>query len=374
MYDFQSGNLTFDLKKLAPNKRWPEKLKRLLDYFENDTQLRDILITGGDALMSSDETLNHLLKEVLAMVRRKRLANTKRPDGEKYAEIQRIRLGTRLLAYLPQRITQALAGVLSEFKKAGSKEGIRQFVIQTHFESPMEVTPEARIAVQRLIEAGWMVTNQLVFTVAASRRGHTARLRQVLNDIGILSYYTFTVKGYMENNFNFATNTRLVQELMEEKSIGGIREDHIEMIQQFPEEAETMVENIAALRKKINAPFLATDRSVLNLPGVGKSLTFRVIGVTRYGRRILEFDHDETRKHSPIIRKMGKVIIVESKSIQEYLEQLENIGEDISEYKGLYGYTLGQTEVRIPIYDYPDFDYELTKTHSYLDLTHTGSQ
>ncbi|MBN1953156.1 MAG: KamA family protein [Bacteroidales bacterium] len=368
MYDFQSGNLTFDLKKLAPNEKWPEKLKRLLDYFENDAQLRDILITGGDALMSSDETLKHLLKEVLAMVRRKRAANRKKPDGEKYAEIQRIRLGTRLLAYLPQRITQALADILTEFKKAGSKEGIQKFVIQTHFESPMEVTPEARVAVRRLIGAGWMVTNQLVFTVAASRRGHTARLRQVLNDIGILPYYTFTVKGYMENNFNFATNARLVQEMMEEKPIGGIGEDYIETIKSFPEEAEMMVENIEALRKHINVPFLATDRNVLNLPGVGKSLTFRVIGITRYGRRILEFDHDETRNHSPIIRKMGKVIIVESKSIQEYLEQLENIGEDISEYEGLYGYTFGQTEKRIPIYDYPEFEYELTKAYSNLEV------
>ncbi|NIP82771.1 MAG: hypothetical protein GWM90_27550, partial [Gemmatimonadetes bacterium] len=48
-------------------------------------------------------------------------------------------------------------------------------------------------------------------------------------------------------------------------------------------------------------------RSVLNLPAVGKSLTFRVIGITRYGRRILEFDHDRTRAHSPIIDEMGKV-------------------------------------------------------------------
>ena len=368
MNDFQSGNLTFDLKKLAPNEKWPEKLKRLMDYFENDTQLRDILITGGDALMSSDETLKHLLEEVLAMVRRKREANRKRPDGKKYAEIQHIRLGTRLLAYLPQRITQALADILSEIKRAGIKEGLQKFVIQTHFESPMEVTPEARVAVQRLIGAGWMVTNQLVFTVAASRRGHTARLRQVLNDIGILPYYTFTVKGYMENNFNFATNARLIQEQMEEKPIGGIGEDQIETLQRFPEEAEVMVENIEALRKHISVPFLATDRNVLNLPGVGKSLTFRVIGITRYGRRILEFDYDETRNHSPIIRKMGKVIIIESKSIQEYLEQLENIGEDISEYEGLYGYSLGQTEKRIPIYDYPEFEYELTKAYSNLEV------
>jgi len=368
MYDFQSGNLNFNLKKLLPTEKWPEKLKKLMDYYENDTQLRDILITGGDSLMSSDKTLKYLLDEILKMVGRKRKANASRPEGEKYAEIQRIRLGSRMLAYLPQRVTVSLAGILSDFKKEGKDLGVRQFVIQTHFESPMEITPEARVAVQRLLDAGWMVTNQLVFTVAASRRGHSARLRQVLNDIGILPYYTFTVKGYMENNFNFAPNARVVQEQREEKSLGFIGTDQEETIKQFPAEAEMMVENIEALRKYTNIPFLATDRNVLNLPGVGKSLTFRVIGITRYGRRILEFDHDETRNHSPIIKKMGKVIIIESKSVSEYLEQLESIGEDPGEYEAMYGYSAGQTENRLPIYEYPEYEYLLTRDYSNLEI------
>jgi lysine 2,3-aminomutase len=53
MYDFQSGHLGFDLEKLRPVETWSEKLRRLMEYFENDSQLRDILITGGDSLMSS---------------------------------------------------------------------------------------------------------------------------------------------------------------------------------------------------------------------------------------------------------------------------------------------------------------------------------
>ena len=89
------------------------------------------------------------------------------------------------------------------------------------------------------------------------------------------------------------------------------------------------------MKQKADLPFLGTDRNVLNLPGVGKSLTFRTIGITRYGRRILEFDHDGNRNHSPIIEKMGKIIIIESKSISEYLEQLEDIGEDISDYESI---------------------------------------
>jgi len=368
LYDFQSGRLNFNLDKLKPNETWSEKLKRLMDYFEEDNQLRDILITGGDAFMSSDKTLKELLYQMLEMIKRKRKKNQDLPEGEKRAEIQRIRFGTRLPAYLPQRITDELASVLADFKKKATKEGVYQFLIQTHFESPMEITPEARTAIDRLIRAGWTVTNQLVFTAAASRRGHSAKLRKVLNDIGVLPYYTFTVKGYMENNFSFAPNARVVQEQLEEKVIGKIHEDHYETIRKFPEEAEMMVENIDGLRKFSGLPFLATDRNVLNLPGVGKSLTFRVIGITRYGRRILEFDHDETRRHSPIIRKMGKVIIIESKSVHEYIQQLSEIGEDPEDYAGLYGYSVGQTESRVPVYDYPEYAHTITGEFSNLEI------
>jgi lysine 2,3-aminomutase len=207
-----------------------------------------------------------------------------------------------------------------------------------------------------------------VFTAAASRRGHSAKLRKVLNDIGVLPYYTFTVKGYMENNFSFAPNARVVQEQLEEKVLGKIGEEHYETIRKFPEQAEMMLENIDGLRRSTGMPFLATDRNVLNLPGVGKSLTFRVIGITRYGRRILEFDHDETRRHSPIIHKMGKVIIIESKSIHEYLQQLSDIGEDPEEYAGLYGYSVGQTESRVPVYEYPEYAYSLSAEFSNLEI------
>jgi lysine 2,3-aminomutase len=146
MYDFQSGRLNFNLDKLKPDETWSEKLRRLMDYFEEDNQLRDILITGGDAFMSSDRTLKELLDQMLEMIKRKRNKNQDLSDGEKKAEIQRIRFGTRLPAYLPQRITEELASVLADFKKKASKEGVCQFLVQTHFESPMEVTPEARTA------------------------------------------------------------------------------------------------------------------------------------------------------------------------------------------------------------------------------------
>jgi lysine 2,3-aminomutase len=232
----------------------------------------------------------------------------------------------------------------------------------------MEVTPEAREGILKLISAGWTVTNQHVLTTASSRRGHTAKLRQVLNEIGVLGYYTFSIKGYMENQHNFATNARAVQEQIEEKAFGVLPEKHHSRIRRFPLEAEKMVENIEELLQSADLPFLSTDRNILNLPGVGKSLSFRVIGITRYGRRILEFEHDSTRSHSPVINKMGKVVIIESKSISEYLKHLEEMGENVSEYESIWGYSLGETEPRMPIYEYPEYDFKVTEKITNLEV------
>ena len=101
---------------------------------------------------------------------------------------------------------------------------------------------------------------------------------------------------------------------------------------------------------------------------MGKSLTYRVIGITRYGRRILEFDHDTTRNHSPIIKKMGKVVIIESKSVSEYLDQLEAMGEDPKEYASLFGYSIGETEPRLGVFEYPEYDYRVTKEITNLKI------
>ncbi len=368
MYSFQKGILNFDLEKLRPHETWPRKLERLMEYFEKDSQLRDVLITGGDALMSSDKSIGKILDAVCDMARRKREANRARKDGEKYAEIVRVRLGTRLPVYLPQRITDSLVKILGDFRKKAVAAGIRQFVVQTHFESPMEVTPEARESIGKLLSAGWMVTNQHVLTTASSRRGHTVKLRKVLGEVGVVPYYTFTPKGYMENQHNFTINARAVQEQMEEKILGRLGEEHRTEVTALGDNPGDMVNRIASLRKKAGIPFLATDRNVLNLPAVGKSLTFRVIGITRYGRRILEFEHDPTRRHSPIIEKMGPVVIIESKSVSEYLRQLDEIGEDIAEYEGIYGYSIGETDPRAPLFEYPDYDFTVTGESTNLQV------
>lgn len=368
MYDFQSERLNFNFEELKPKESWDKRLRKLMEYFENDTQLRDILITGGDALMSQNKTLRNILEAVYKMAVRKRNANLQRAEGEKYAELQRVRLGSRLPVYLPMRINDELLDILREFKEKASAVGVSQFLIQTHFQTPLEVTPEAREAIRKILAAGWTITNQLVYNVAASRRGHTAKLRKVLNELGVLCYYTFSVKGFEENYAVFAPNSRSLQEKEEEKVWGKLS---AEQEKEFLNLLRNSKDRAAAVQRFCTfhqIPFVATDRSVLNLPGIGKSMTFVTIGMTKEGKRILEFDHDPTRQHSPIIHQMEKIYIKENKSIWQYMLQLQEMGEKKEEYASLWKYMEGETEHRFPLYNYPDPGFRITEKYSHLSV------
>ena len=368
MYDFQSRRLNFELEKLKPKENWNTRLRKLMDYFEHDTQIRDILITGGDALMSRNATLRNILDAVCKMAVRKRQANLSRPDGEKYAELQRVRLGTRLPVYLPMRVDDELLDILRDFRQKAVEAGITQLFVQTHFQSPLEVTPESREAIRRILSTGWAVTNQLVYNVAASRRGHTAKLRKVLNSLGVICYYTFTVKGFEENYEVFAPNARSLQESAEEKAWGRLapeaEHDFLESLDGAPNKAVAVRQFCAAH----DVPFLATDRSVLNLPGIGKSMSFALVGVDAKGRRIVRFDHDRTRRHSPIIDRVHEVYIRENKPVYRYLLQLQDMGEDMGEYETLWAYTEGETERRFPFFEYPVPDFSVTGRYTNLDV------
>lgn len=368
MYDFQSERLNFDFESLKPKETWDKKLRRLMRYFEEDAQLRDILITGGDALMSQNATLRNILDAVYKMAVRKRKANESRPEGEKYAELQRVRLGSRLLAYLPLRITDELVGILRSFKDKASRVGVTQFIIQTHFQSPLEVTPEAKKAIEAILSAGWIITNQLVYTVAASRRGHTAKLRQTLNAMGVVCYYTFSVKGFHENYAVFAPNSRSLQEQQEEKVFGLIPKEKQKELYRLIRYERPLGKKLSGFLKENRLLFAATDRSVLNLPAIGKSMTFRTVGLTAEGKRILKFDHDTGRRHSPIIDRIGEVYIVENKSVAAYLRQLQDMGEDVREYISIWNYSEGGTEPRFSIYEYPDYPFDVTEKMTNLEL------
>ena len=366
MYDFQSKRLNFNLKELAPKESWPAKLKKLMNYFEEDTQLRDILITGGDALMSRNATLRNIFEAVYKMAQQKKLANEKRTDGEKFAEIQRVRLGTRLPAYLPMRINDELVSILKEFREKASGIGINQFFVQTHFQTPIEMTKEAKEAVRRITSAGWIITNQLVYNVASSRRGHTVALRKTLINNGIVPYYTFTVKGFNENYAIYTPIARTMQERVEEKFYGTLSNEDEEQFVDMLQNNIPYTKEINTFLQKKKYPFAATDRSVLNLPGIGKSMTFSLIGITPEGKRILRFEHDTTRRHSPAIKAYGDIIITENKSILAYLRQLEHLGEDVKSYRSIWEYTEGVTEPKFKLYEHSPFPFTATNEVNHL--------
>ena len=123
-------------------------------------------------------------------------------------------------------------------------------------------------------------------------------------------YYTFSVKGFQENYAMFTPNSRSLQEGQEEKIFGHIPDDKIHELDILIQGQKELGRKLTRFLKDNHLLFAATDRSVLNLPAIGKSMTFAMVGITPDGKRILKFEHDATRKHSPIIDSMGEVYIV----------------------------------------------------------------
>ena len=62
------------------------------------------------------------------------------------------------------------------------------------------------------------------------------------------------------------------------------------------------------------------------------------------------------------------MVIVESKSISEYLRQLEEMGEDRNEYESVYGYSIGESEPLVQLYEYPEYDFEVTEEMTNFEL------
>lgn len=353
MYGFQQGELNFDIEKLLHNHDWESRLHELMDYFEHDPQLWDVLLTGGDALMSSNLTLKKILDAILRMACRKKEANLHRKDDEKHATIQRVSLGSRMLAWLPYRINYELIEILSDFRNKAREIGITQFIFQTYFESPLEITVEVMEVVRKIQEAGWILINQQVFTVAASRRGHSAALRRMLNRGGILSYYTFSMKGSAENFALAVPNCRLMQEMKEEKVYGELSAEMEEILQKMAMLPQRIQYDLPRFLSIHQRPFVGTDRNMMNLPGIGKSLTFKTVGITSDGRRILCFTFGLNRSCDSAIGDIGEIYVTDNKSVASYLRQVEQLGERADDYHSVWYYNQGETEVTAKIFRYP---------------------
>lgn len=111
-------------------------IDRAIDYIARTPQVRDVLLSGGDALMVSDAKLESIIKKLRAI-----------------PHVEIIRIGSRTPVVCPQRITDKLVDMLKQY---------HPIWLNTHFNHPNEVTPEAIAACERMANAGIPLGNQSV--------------------------------------------------------------------------------------------------------------------------------------------------------------------------------------------------------------------
>ncbi len=112
------------------------KIKKALSYIRKTKTVRDVLLSGGDPLMLSDEYLEWILSEL-----------------RKIPHVEIIRIGSRMPVVLPYRITDKLCNMLKKYHPVW---------INTHFNHPRELTQSSREALARLADAGVPLGNQSV--------------------------------------------------------------------------------------------------------------------------------------------------------------------------------------------------------------------
>ena len=112
------------------------EFEKQIDYIRKTPSIRDVLISGGDPLLLSDEKLGHLLRQLRAI-----------------PHVEFLRIGSRIPLFLPQRITPALCEILKE---------VHPLFISIHTNHPRELTTEVREGLARLANAGIPLGNQSV--------------------------------------------------------------------------------------------------------------------------------------------------------------------------------------------------------------------
>ncbi|MEZ6126449.1 MAG: KamA family radical SAM protein [Planctomycetaceae bacterium] len=119
--------------EMVPNQ---QRLEKVFNYLENTPQVRDVLVSGGDALALSDDKLDWILGRLRAI-----------------PHLEFVRIGTKMPAVLPQRITRDLVRILRKY---------HPLWMSIHFLHPEECTSESRQACERLADAGIPLGSQTV--------------------------------------------------------------------------------------------------------------------------------------------------------------------------------------------------------------------
>lgn len=113
-----------------------QQIEMALEYIKKTPQVRDVLLSGGDALLISDHQLEWIIMKL-----------------REIEHVEIIRIGTRTPVVMPQRITPQLTAMLKKY---------HPIWVNTHFNHPLEITAEAAAALARLADAGIPLGNQSV--------------------------------------------------------------------------------------------------------------------------------------------------------------------------------------------------------------------
>ncbi len=113
-----------------------QQVDKAIEYIAETPVIRDVLLSGGDALLISNEKLEYIISKL-----------------RQIPHVEIVRIGTRTPVVMPQRITDDLVKMLQKYHPVW---------INTHFNHPNEVTPEAKTACEKLANAGIPLGNQSV--------------------------------------------------------------------------------------------------------------------------------------------------------------------------------------------------------------------
>ncbi|HZK55619.1 MAG TPA: lysine 2,3-aminomutase [Desulfosporosinus sp.] len=151
----------------ATDKAMPRKdLIEAFDYIKRTPKIRDVLISGGDSLLVSDDDIEFILSSLRAI---------------KHVEI--IRFGSRTPVVLPQRITNSLCNILRKY---------HPIWLNTHFNHPKEITPEAIESCRKLADSGVPLGNQTVLLKGVNDCPYI--IKQLVHDlvkIRVRPYYLY---------------------------------------------------------------------------------------------------------------------------------------------------------------------------------------
>ena len=143
-----------------------EQIKKCIEYIRAHEEVRDVLLSGGDALMLGDGLLEQIIAELRAI---------------EHVEI--IRIGSRTPVVCPQRITPELCSMLKKY---------HPIWLNTHFNHPSEITPEAAAACARLADAGIPLGNQTVLLAGVNDCVHV--MKKLVNELAYIRvrpYYIY---------------------------------------------------------------------------------------------------------------------------------------------------------------------------------------